>query len=548
MDRKKEWFEMKKEYDNLEIPKKGVENMKKRMEQAKMEEIQKNDTKSRKVLLYRRLGTCAAAILAAFILIPNLSPHVAMAMEKIPILGNIVRVITFDRYEFEDDRHYADVEIPQLETETVTTDDSGAFSTETQPSGSVAESELTDSVDSINQEITDYITPILNDFQNSVDEDTAKTLNIDYEVVTDTDTWFTLRLNILETKGGGYQYNKYYHIDKTTGRQVTLSDLFQEDADYITAISENIKTQMKEQMAADEGIVYFFEGDDMPGDGFEQIQSNQDFYFNEDGEIVIEFDEYEVSPGYMGIVSFTIPGSVTEMLFAEQGTQTADAPSGMRKFMNYDGNRYVFMGNATACNLSAGQLGNVLGTLEHDIQADSQTNAKLDFSATFALGGTVYEMADYHPEFRIAVEWEGNYYICQNVGHSDNTPMDIAEYFETARFPETINTIFIYDHMGKEMLAEIPDKEIASIIDTLAQAKPAELNGEDYQKISKEQKEGNSYQLFLNLNDGTVYQLYVIPSLEITMIGDNRYVLPENFADDFDSIFSALSQKPLPAQ
>lgn len=317
MDRKKEWFEMKQKYDNLEIPEQGVENMKKRIEQAKLEETKKNDAKRRKVLIYRRVGVCAAAALAAFILIPNVSPHVAMAMEKIPIVGNIVRVITFDRYEFEDGRHYADAEIPQLEVETTPTDDGSTFSVETQQPDSTSESEIADSVDNINEEITDYITPILNDFQASIDEDTAKTLNIDYEVVTDTDTWFTLRLNILEIQAGGYQYNKYYHIDKTTGRQVTLSDLFQEDADYITAISENIKTQMKEQMAADEGIVYFVDGDDMPGDGFEQIQSDQDFYFNEDGEIVIEFDEYEVSPGYMGIVSFTIPESVTETLLVK---------------------------------------------------------------------------------------------------------------------------------------------------------------------------------------------------------------------------------------
>ena len=317
MDRKKEWFEMKKKYDNLEIPEQGVENMKKTIEQAKLEETKKNDTKRRKVLIYRRVGACVAAALAAFILIPNVSPHVAMAMEKIPIVGNIVRVITFGRYGFEDDRHYADVEIPQLEVETTPTDNGSTFSVETQQPGSTSESEIVDSVDNINEEITDYVTPILNDFQASIDEDTAKTLNIDYEVVTDTDTWFTLRLNILEIQAGGYQYNKYYHIDKTTGRQVTLSDLFQEDADYITAISENIKTQMKEQMAVDEGVMYFVEGDDMPGDGFEQIQSDQDFYFNEDGEIVIEFDEYEVSPGYMGIVSFTIPESVTGTLLVE---------------------------------------------------------------------------------------------------------------------------------------------------------------------------------------------------------------------------------------
>lgn len=317
MDRKKEWFEMKKKYDNLEIPEQGVENMKKTIEQAKLEETKKNDTKRRKVLIYRRVGACAAVALAAFILIPNVSPHVAMAMEKIPIVGNIVRVITFGRYGFEDDRHYADVEIPQLEVETTPTDDGSTFSVETQQPDSTPESEIVDSVDNINEEITDYITPIMADFQASIDEDTAKTLHIDYDVVTDTDTWFTLRLNILEIQAGGYQYNKYYHIDKATGRQVTLADLFQEDADYITAISENIKTQMKEQMAADEGIVYFFEGDDMPGDGFEQIQSDQDFYFNEDGEIVIEFDEYEVSPGYMGIVSFTIPESVTGTLLVE---------------------------------------------------------------------------------------------------------------------------------------------------------------------------------------------------------------------------------------
>ena len=320
---------MKKKYDNLEIPEQGVENMKKRIGQAKLEETQRNDIKKQKALLYRRIGICAAAVLAVLILVPNISPRVAMAMEKIPIVRNIIRVITFDRYEFEDDRHYADAEIPRLETETVPAKDSGALPAETQQPGSAAESEAADSADNINEEITDYITPILNDFQNSVDEGTAKTLDIDYEVVTDTDAWFTLRLNILETQGGGYQRSKYYHIDKKTGRQVILSDLFREDADYITAISENIKTQMKEQMAADEGIVYFFEGDDMPGDGFSQIQSDQDFYFNEDGELVIEFDEYEVSPGYMGIVSFTIPGSVTESLLAEPKTPVEGAPSGM---------------------------------------------------------------------------------------------------------------------------------------------------------------------------------------------------------------------------
>ncbi len=294
MDRKKEWLELKEKYDNLEIPEQGVENMKKRIEQAKMEEAKRNPSRKWRVSFYRRAGVSAAAVLAAFTLFFNLSPHAAMAMEQIPIVRDIIKVITFGRYEFEDDRHHADVEIPQIEIENA--------------------SAAADSANSINQEVTDYITPILDDFKSSLDEDAAKSLDIDYEVVTDTDTWFTLRLNILEIQASGYQYSKYYHIDKNTGRQMTLSDLFKEDADYITVISENIKAQMKEQMAADEGIVYFLDSEDISGASFDKIQPDQDFYFNQDGEIVIEFDEYEVAPGYMGIVSFTIPGNVTEVL------------------------------------------------------------------------------------------------------------------------------------------------------------------------------------------------------------------------------------------
>ena len=38
------------------------------------------------------------------------------------------------------------------------------------------------------------------------------------------------------------------------------------------------------------------------------------YYFNENGELVISFDEYEVAPGYMGAVTFTIPLNVTGKL------------------------------------------------------------------------------------------------------------------------------------------------------------------------------------------------------------------------------------------
>ncbi len=289
MDENKLLEALKKEYMETQIPEEGVENMKKRMEQAKWE---KAHIKRKKWL--RRVGACAAAAVALTILLPNMNAGVAMAMEKIPVLGGIVRVVTFGRYSFEDENHNAQVEIPQVEIE-----------------GDTTQEEVTDN---LNQDIEDYIQPILEEFQQSLGEEGNTGLTITYDVVTDTPEWFTLRINVLEVKASGYQYAEYYHIDKMTGQRAELKDLFRTDADYVTAISDNIKEQMREQMAADEGKIYYLDSADMPDSDFDAIAADQDFYFDESGQIVISFDEYEVAPGYMGAVTFTIPKEVTDPL------------------------------------------------------------------------------------------------------------------------------------------------------------------------------------------------------------------------------------------
>lgn len=129
---------------------------------------------------------------------------------------------------------------------------------------------------------------------------------MDHEVVMDTDTWFTLKINVSEIAGSGTQYQYYYHIDKTTGEIASLRDLFQENADYVTPISRNIKKQMQEVMAADESKIYWIDSEDEMGFQFEAIKEDQNFYLNDAGQIVICFDEYEVAPGYMGLVEFAV--------------------------------------------------------------------------------------------------------------------------------------------------------------------------------------------------------------------------------------------------
>ena len=126
-------------------------------------------------------------------------------------------------------------------------------------------------------------------------------------MVTDSDSWFTLRVDAVETQASGYQFSRFYHIDKATGQVVTLRDLFREDADYVTALSEEVRRQMEQRMAAGESVR------ECPEE-VTAIDPQQNFYFNGGGELVLVFDEYTIAPGSMGMPEFTIPADVYETL------------------------------------------------------------------------------------------------------------------------------------------------------------------------------------------------------------------------------------------
>ena len=122
-------------------------------------------------------------------------------------------------------------------------------------------------------------------------------------VVTDTDEWFTLRVDAVEIQASGYEFSRFYHIDKVGDRVVTLKDLFREDADYVTALSDEVRRQMEEQMAENAEVSYFPEE-------FTAIDPEQNFYWAADGSLVLAFDEYTIAPGSMGMPEFTIPAEV----------------------------------------------------------------------------------------------------------------------------------------------------------------------------------------------------------------------------------------------
>lgn len=323
MTEQEQWKQLKEEYENMTIPEAGRERLQAGIDKARMEK--RGAERAR-----RRSAWAAAAAVVVLVALPNTNVQIAHAMESIPVLGGFFRLVTVRQYHYNDENHDAEVELAQI---TYADDDvNSAYAGEmaegaAAPDSSIdagstedAEKEAAvakmseDGVQEINQDMQATVDELIRKFEDTLSEEGYHGLHVSQEIVTDNAQYYTVKLSVLETEASGYEHNQFYTVDKQTGNVVTLADLFAEGSDYISVISENIKTQMREQMAEDEGVIYFLDDEDMPEFNFRGITEQTNFYFNEQGELVIAFDEYEVAPGYMGAPEFVIPPEIVEAL------------------------------------------------------------------------------------------------------------------------------------------------------------------------------------------------------------------------------------------
>lgn len=250
------------------------------------------------------LGKVAAAVIAVSILIPNVSPEAAYAMQKLPVLGAYFRLVTFRNYQYEDARHSADVKVSGILVDPAVTD-------------AAIQSQAAKSAGEINQQIQSTTDQLITDFKASLQQDGYGDLTVSTDVVTDSERWYAIRLSAFVSQADGYQENRYYVIRKRDGEKVMLRDLFKDGADYQQVISAEIIRQMKEQMEQDDSKSYFINDPDIPDANFQEIKADQQFYINKDNHLVIVFQEGEVAPMYMGTQEFVIPAEDIKDILAE---------------------------------------------------------------------------------------------------------------------------------------------------------------------------------------------------------------------------------------
>ena len=242
---------------------------------------------SAKGLIYlKRTVASLAACMGMIIVLSNIDPVISNAMAKLPLIGAISKVVTFRTFEDSNNGFEADISIPKVVTE----------------NGEELQA---------NKDISSYADKLIAQYESEIataEGEGHYAISSTYETVYDGDRYLCLKVNTTLVMASGTEYVKIFTIDKTTGKTVMLKDLA--DGEMLKKISKNIISQMTEQMAEDENVTYFI-GTETPEWDFNGLDGSESFYFDSEGRLVICFDEYQVAPGYMGAVEFTIPKEIT---------------------------------------------------------------------------------------------------------------------------------------------------------------------------------------------------------------------------------------------
>jgi len=252
----------------------------------------------------------------------NTSETFAKEMSGLPVIGPIARVLTIRSFEEKTEDYDVKVDVPEVHAEI---EEMGISDLAVGDSAVIqnvedeleAEAFLVD----INAEIQEIVDNHIAQAKEKFDEykksffaaggteeewnERDITINVDYEVKYMQGNRLSLVLITDEAWVNAYEVHYYYNVDLAENRELSLEDMLGER--YVEIANTSILSQMEEQVAADENVVYWGinDGEEMI-EGFTTVDEDTDFYTDAEGNPVVCFEKYEVAPGYMGICEFEI--------------------------------------------------------------------------------------------------------------------------------------------------------------------------------------------------------------------------------------------------
>lgn len=179
--------------------------------------------------------------------------------------------------------------------------------------------DISDGVEDLNQQMEEYISQMREKFLWYVARKYEGYVGLDttYQVLRNDDMLLSVRFETTINVGGSGQYSRSFTLDKQTGKVLELGALFQPNSDYVGVISAEILRQMKQQVEAGEADYFIPGGIWSEEECFKEIDADQNFYINDQNQLVIVFDEYEVAPGSMGMPEFVLPTDILKEILQQ---------------------------------------------------------------------------------------------------------------------------------------------------------------------------------------------------------------------------------------
>lgn len=241
--------------------------------------------------LRRRRWLSAAACFLVVVAALNLSPAVAHAAARVPVLGGLFQVLTFASYErTEDDINYS-VSVPEVE----------AGSSLAETVNALIQAEVDRHLDQARQDWADYRSAFFAT-GGTEEEWGGRTMDVivDYEIKSQTDTRLSFVVYLAEGWVSAREERYCYNLDLAEDREITLRDLLGED--WVEISNAAIRRQIEASRDA-EGFTYFFSPE---MGGFTTVDEDTAFYIREDGVPVAVFPKYSIAAGAAGFPEFPL--------------------------------------------------------------------------------------------------------------------------------------------------------------------------------------------------------------------------------------------------
>lgn len=228
-----------------------------------------------------------AAVVVVFGVSVNVSPAFAQAVEEIPVVGDIARVLTVRAFTQEGPDGTVSVEQPMVADDT-------AFAAKVNEQINKV---VDDYLDQANENIEAHREAFLATGGTEEEFDAMDIqVNVDYEILSETQDRVSFVLRASESDISSGNEILYYNLDLASGKVLTLEDVL--GADWV----EKCNAAIREQMAQNTEVPYFTEEEG----GFTTVDENTAFYIDADGEVVVVFPKYAVAPGAYGEQTFRV--------------------------------------------------------------------------------------------------------------------------------------------------------------------------------------------------------------------------------------------------